>query len=55
VVVVLSESDAQAWREEKESKGRGGGGRQVSSPFIVAEGGEWRPVVKVEELPSLMG
>jgi hypothetical protein len=39
VVVVLSESDAQAWREEKESKGRGGGGRHVSSPFIVAEGG----------------
>jgi hypothetical protein len=37
--VALSESDAQAWREGKVSRGRGGGGRRGASPFIVAEGG----------------
>jgi hypothetical protein len=37
--VALGESDAQAWRAGKESRGRGGGGRQGSSLFIVAEGG----------------
>jgi hypothetical protein len=38
--VALGESDAQAWREEKVSRGRGGGGWRGASPFIVAEGGE---------------
>jgi hypothetical protein len=38
-VVVLGESDAQAWREGKESRGRCGVGRQGSSLFIRAEGG----------------
>jgi hypothetical protein len=46
VDVTLGESDAQAWREGKESRGRGVGGRWGSCPFIVAEGGEgwlrWR-------------
>jgi hypothetical protein len=40
VAVVLGESDAQAWRGGKESRGRGGRGRRGSSPFIVAEGGD---------------
>jgi hypothetical protein len=40
--VALSESDAQAWREGKESRGRSGGGRRGSSLFIVAEGGGGR-------------
>jgi hypothetical protein len=38
--VALGESDAQAWREGKVSRERGGGGRRGASPFIVAEGGE---------------
>jgi hypothetical protein len=37
--VALGESDAQVWREEKESRGRCGGGSQGSSLFIGAEGG----------------
>jgi hypothetical protein len=52
--VALSESDAQAWREGKVSRGRGGGGRRGASPFIVVEGGG-EGVVKAEELPALMG
>jgi hypothetical protein len=51
--VALGESDAQAWREGKVSRGRGGGGRRGASLFIVAEGGGG--VVKAEELPALMG
>jgi hypothetical protein len=50
--VALGESDAQAWREGKVSRRRGGGGRRGASPFMVAEGGR---VVKAEELPTLMG
>jgi hypothetical protein len=50
-VVALGESDAQAWREGKESKGRCSGGRRGSSLFIGAEGA----VVKAEEWLALMG
>jgi hypothetical protein len=53
--VVLGESDAQAWREGKESRGRCGGGRRGSSLLIGVEGGRWQPVVKAEEWPALMG
>jgi hypothetical protein len=49
--VVLSGSDAQAWRVGKERRGRGGGGWRGSSLFIVAEG----LVVKTKELPVLIG
>jgi hypothetical protein len=38
-VVVLGESDAQAWREGKESRGRCGGGRRGSSLIIRVERG----------------
>jgi hypothetical protein len=38
--VALSESDAQAWREGKVSRERGGGARWGASPFLVAEGGK---------------
>jgi hypothetical protein len=51
-VVVLGESDAQAWREGKESRGRCGGGRWGSSLFYRGRGG-W-PVVKAEEWSTLM-
>jgi hypothetical protein len=51
--VALGDNDVQAWREGKESRWRGGGGRRGASPFIEAEGGEG--VVKAEELPALMG
>jgi hypothetical protein len=54
-LVALSESEAQAWREGKESRGMGGGGRWGSSLFILAEGEGRQPVVKAEELPVLMG
>jgi hypothetical protein len=47
VVVALGESNAQAWREGKESRGRCGGGRRGSSLFIGAEGGQL--VVKARE------
>jgi hypothetical protein len=41
-VVSLGESDAQASREGKESRGRCGGGRWGSSLFLGAEGGgQW--------------
>jgi hypothetical protein len=55
VVVALSESDAQAWRERNESRGRCGGGRWGSSLFIAAVGGRGWPVVRAEEWPVLMG
>jgi hypothetical protein len=38
-VVALSESDAQAWREGKESRGRCSGGPWGSSLFIGAKRG----------------
>jgi hypothetical protein len=44
--VALGESDAQAWREGKVSRERGGGGRWGASSFLVAEGGQG--VVKAE-------
>jgi hypothetical protein len=49
--VALGESNAQACREGNERRGRCGGGRQGSSPFIGAEGA----VVKVEEWPVFNG
>jgi hypothetical protein len=51
VVVALGESNAQACREGNERRGRCGGGRQGSSPFIGVEGA----VVKVEEWPVFNG
>jgi hypothetical protein len=51
--VALGEGVAQAWREEKESRGRGGGGRWGSSTFIVAEGGG-RLTIKAEKRPAVI-
>jgi hypothetical protein len=51
-MVALSESDAQAWREGKVSRGRCGVGRRGSSLFI---GAEVCAVVTAEEWPMLMG
>jgi hypothetical protein len=51
-MVALSESDAQAWREGKVSRGRCGVGRRGSSLFI---GAVVCAVVTAEEWPMLMG
>jgi hypothetical protein len=53
--VALGESDAQAWRERKVSRGGVGWWRTAGCFLFYSGRGGGEGVVKAKELPALMG